>query len=69
MFSMFSLAIVGGISVSFVVIDSLWSFLELLSSYLMPYFLPSEVQPLTKRFGPWAGELSPIINLPALAMF
>lgn len=64
MFSMFSLSIVGATAVSFVVIDSLWSLLELVSSYLMPYFLPSEVQPLTKRFGPWAGELSQKFNLP-----
>lgn len=28
--------------------------MELISSYLMPYFLPSEVQTLLKRFGPWA---------------
>lgn len=50
------LALVGLLVLIYVLLDSLWSVLELVSSYLMPYFLPAEVQPLTKKFGPWAGE-------------
>lgn len=49
------LALVGVVALCLFIIDSLWSVLELVSSYLMPYFLPAEVQPLSKRFGPWAG--------------
>ncbi|CAH0689399.1 unnamed protein product [Chilo suppressalis] len=48
------LAIVGFLALTFIAIDSLWSVLEMVSSYLMPYFLPAEVEPLTKKFGPWA---------------
>ncbi|CAH0603534.1 unnamed protein product [Chrysodeixis includens] len=54
MFFLVVLALVGALSVFFILIDSLWSVLELVSSYLMPYFLPAEVQPLSKKFGPWA---------------
>lgn len=54
MFLLLVLALVGSIALCFLLIDSLWSVLELISSYLMPYFLPAEVQPLSKRFGPWA---------------
>ncbi|XP_022820931.1 inactive hydroxysteroid dehydrogenase-like protein 1 [Spodoptera litura] len=54
MFFLLILALVGSITLCFLLIDSLWSVLELISSYLMPYFLPSEVQPLSKKFGPWA---------------
>lgn len=50
------LALVGAVALFLFLIDALWSVFELISSYLMPYFLPSEVQPLSKRFGPWAGE-------------
>ncbi|XP_069357031.1 inactive hydroxysteroid dehydrogenase-like protein 1 [Maniola hyperantus] len=49
-----ALAVVGAIVVAIFVIDSLWSVLELITSYLMPYFIPTEVLPLSKRFGPWA---------------
>lgn len=56
MFLLLVLALVGSIALCFMLIDSLWGVLELISSYLMPYFLPSEVQTLSKRFGPWAGE-------------
>ncbi|XP_072936700.1 inactive hydroxysteroid dehydrogenase-like protein 1 [Epargyreus clarus] len=48
------LAAVGAIAVAIIIIDSLWSVFELVTSHLMPYFLPTEVQPLSKRFGPWA---------------
>lgn len=50
------LAVIGAIAVTFFVIDSVWSLLELITSYLMPYFLPNEVQTLTKKFGTWAGK-------------
>lgn len=49
-----ALAVVGLVTLALTAIDSLWSVLEMVSSYLMPYFLPSEVEPLTKKFGPWA---------------
>ncbi|CAH0726356.1 unnamed protein product, partial [Brenthis ino] len=48
------LAIIGAITVAVFVIDSLWSVFELVTSYLMPYFIPTEVLPLSKRFGSWA---------------
>ncbi|KOB71111.1 Steroid dehydrogenase, partial [Operophtera brumata] len=48
------LAILGAIFLAFWLLDSVWSVLELISSYLMPYFLPAEVQPLAIKFGPWA---------------
>ncbi|KAL0848812.1 hypothetical protein ABMA28_013237 [Loxostege sticticalis] len=54
MLSVLALAVLGGITLVFGLIDSLKSVLELVSSHLMPYFLPSEVEPLTKKFGPWA---------------
>lgn len=56
-----ALAAVGALAVAIIVIDSLWSVLELVTSYLMPYFLPAEVLPLSKRFGPWAGELTSLV--------
>lgn len=52
------LAVVGAIALALALLDSLWSVLELATSYLMPYFLPAEVQPLANKFGPWAGELT-----------
>lgn len=58
------LAIVGAIYLVFGLLDSLWSVLELVASYLMPYFLPAEVQPLWKKFGPWAGIFSNHISIP-----
>ncbi|CAG9784715.1 unnamed protein product [Diatraea saccharalis] len=48
------LALVGFLALTLLAVDSLWSVLEMVSSYLMPYFLPSEVETLTKKFGPWA---------------
>ncbi|XP_013181470.1 PREDICTED: inactive hydroxysteroid dehydrogenase-like protein 1 isoform X1 [Papilio xuthus] len=48
------LAIIGAIAVILFLIDSLWSLLELVTSHLMPFFLPTEVQSLTKKFGSWA---------------
>ncbi|XP_053604728.1 inactive hydroxysteroid dehydrogenase-like protein 1 [Plodia interpunctella] len=48
------LSSVGVVAVCAVVIDSLWSPLEQITSYLSPFFLPSEVEPLTKKFGVWA---------------
>ncbi|XP_049871781.1 inactive hydroxysteroid dehydrogenase-like protein 1 [Pectinophora gossypiella] len=54
MFILIILALVGVLALCVILIDSLWSFLELVSSYLMPYFLPAEEQSLAKRFGPWA---------------
>ncbi|XP_075991849.1 inactive hydroxysteroid dehydrogenase-like protein 1 [Anticarsia gemmatalis] len=54
MFLITVLALVGVVALCFMLVDSLWSVLELISSYLMPYFLPAEVQSLSKRFGPWA---------------
>ncbi|XP_041977521.1 inactive hydroxysteroid dehydrogenase-like protein 1 [Aricia agestis] len=47
-------AVIGAVTSLLFVLDSLWSVLELASSYLMKYFLPNEVQPLAKRFGSWA---------------
>ncbi|XP_028156599.1 inactive hydroxysteroid dehydrogenase-like protein 1 [Ostrinia furnacalis] len=49
-----ALTLLGVVTLVFALIDSLRSVLELISSYLMPYFLPAEVEPLTKKFGPWA---------------
>lgn len=49
------LAVLGAIFLAFWILDSLWSVLELISSYMMPYFLPAEVQPLATKYGPWAG--------------
>lgn len=57
MFLMLVLALIGAVAVCLVLLDSLWSVLELVSSYLMPYFLPAEEQSLVKKYGPWAGEL------------
>ncbi|KAM3959138.1 inactive hydroxysteroid dehydrogenase-like protein 1 [Aphomia sociella] len=54
MFILILLSSVGAVAVCAVVLDSLWSPLEQITSYLMPYFLPSEVEPLTKKFGVWA---------------
>lgn len=54
MYLLISLAVIGAVAVAVFIIDSLWSLLELVSSYLMPYFIPTEVLPLSKRFGPWA---------------
>ncbi|XP_028042141.1 inactive hydroxysteroid dehydrogenase-like protein 1 [Bombyx mandarina] len=48
------LVVIGLLAVLSIALDSLWSPLELVSSYLMPYFLPAEDQPLTKKFGSWA---------------
>ncbi|XP_063618052.1 inactive hydroxysteroid dehydrogenase-like protein 1 [Cydia splendana] len=48
------LAIFGAVVLFFSLLNFLWTPLELISSYLMPFFLPSEVEPLSKRFGPWA---------------
>ncbi|XP_047987316.1 inactive hydroxysteroid dehydrogenase-like protein 1 isoform X2 [Leguminivora glycinivorella] len=48
------LAIFGAVVLFFSLLNFLWTPLELVSSYLMPFFLPSEVEPLSKRFGPWA---------------
>ncbi|XP_047545190.1 inactive hydroxysteroid dehydrogenase-like protein 1 isoform X1 [Vanessa atalanta] len=49
-----ALAVIGAIAVAVFVIESLWSLFELISSYLMPYFIPTEVLPLSKKFGSWA---------------
>lgn len=57
MYLMLVLALIGVIAVCLVLVDSLWSVLELVTSYLMPYFLPAEEQSLVKKYGPWAGEL------------
>lgn len=57
MFLMLVLAFIGAVALCLVLIDSLWSVLELVTSYLMPYFLPAEEQSLVKKYGPWAGEL------------
>ncbi|XP_023942979.1 inactive hydroxysteroid dehydrogenase-like protein 1 [Bicyclus anynana] len=54
MLVVYALAVIGAIVVAAYLIDSLWSVLEMITSYLMPYFLPAEVLPLAKRFGPWA---------------
>ncbi|KAG6452966.1 inactive hydroxysteroid dehydrogenase-like protein 1 [Manduca sexta] len=54
MFLILLLALVGLVAVVLALLDTLWSPLQLISSYLMPYFLPSEVQPLSKKFGQWA---------------
>ncbi|XP_026328000.1 inactive hydroxysteroid dehydrogenase-like protein 1 [Hyposmocoma kahamanoa] len=54
MFLMLVLALIGVIAVCLVLVDSLWSVLELVTSYLMPYFLPAEEQSLVKKYGPWA---------------
>ncbi|XP_068621429.1 inactive hydroxysteroid dehydrogenase-like protein 1 [Battus philenor] len=54
MFLIVILAVIGAVALALFLIDSLWSFLEFITSYLMPYFLPTEVQTLTKRFGTWA---------------
>lgn len=51
------LAIIGAIAVTLFLIDSLWSVLELVTSYLTPFFLPTEEQSLTKKFGSWAGKI------------
>lgn len=61
MLVIWALAAVGALVVAIFVIDSLWSVLELVTSYLMPYFMPAEVLPLSKRFGPWAGELTSLV--------
>ncbi|KAJ0181554.1 hypothetical protein K1T71_002276 [Dendrolimus kikuchii] len=45
---------IGAVTLFFGLMDFFWSILELMSSYLMPFFLPAEVQPLVKRFGTWA---------------
>lgn len=62
---MLVLALIGVVAVCLVLIDSLWSVLELVTSYLMPYFLPAEEQSLVKKYGPWAGELQ-LFNTGAL---
>lgn len=54
MYIILVLALVGVLFLLHLLIDSLWGVLEFISSYLMPYFLPAEVQSLSKRFGPWA---------------
>ncbi|XP_052757892.1 inactive hydroxysteroid dehydrogenase-like protein 1 [Galleria mellonella] len=54
MYMVIFLSSIGAVALCRIVIDSLWSPLEEITSYLMPYFLPSEVQPLTKKFGVWA---------------
>ncbi|XP_073941299.1 inactive hydroxysteroid dehydrogenase-like protein 1 [Choristoneura fumiferana] len=48
------LAIFGAVVLFLSLLDMLWTPLELISSYLMPFFLPTEVKPLSQRFGPWA---------------
>ncbi|KAJ2944459.1 hypothetical protein O0L34_g3799 [Tuta absoluta] len=47
-------ALVGVVALCFLLVDSLWSVVELVTSFLTPYFLPGEEQSLAKRFGPWA---------------
>ncbi|XP_037977265.2 inactive hydroxysteroid dehydrogenase-like protein 1 isoform X2 [Plutella xylostella] len=49
-----ALAVIGAVVTTVFILDSLRSPLELIISYLMPYFLPGEEQSLVKRFGPWA---------------
>ncbi|KAG7311852.1 hypothetical protein JYU34_002936 [Plutella xylostella] len=49
-----ALAVIGAVVTTVFILDSLRSPLELITSYLMPYFLPGEEQSLVKRFGPWA---------------
>lgn len=50
-----TLAAIGAIYLFLLAVDSLWSVVELVTSFLTPYFQPHEVQTLAKRFGPWAG--------------
>ncbi|GBP82569.1 hypothetical protein EVAR_87815_1 [Eumeta japonica] len=57
---MFILAGIGATTVFLITLDSLWSSLEMITSYLMPYFQPGEVQSLTARFGSWAAVLHSI---------
>lgn len=57
MFFTLVLALIGAVAVCLILVDSLWSVLELVTSYLTPYFLPAEEQSLVKKYGPWAGEL------------
>lgn len=67
MFFMLVLALIGAVAVCLVLVDSLWSVLELVTSYLMPYFLPAEEQSLVKKYGPWAGEFTAnVLDLAAM---
>ncbi|CAG4972649.1 unnamed protein product [Colias eurytheme] len=54
MFLVFILAIVGALAVACILIDSFKSVVELLISYLTPYFIPAEDFPLWKKYGHWA---------------
>ncbi|XP_013147079.1 PREDICTED: inactive hydroxysteroid dehydrogenase-like protein 1 isoform X2 [Papilio polytes] len=50
----FILAAIGVVWTIYFIIEASWSSIELLISYLKPFFLPFEEQSLTKRFGSWA---------------
>lgn len=48
------LAGIGALSLLLLLVDNLWSVIELVVSYLAPYFQPNEETSLVKRFGSWA---------------
>ncbi|CAF4872240.1 unnamed protein product [Pieris macdunnoughi] len=54
MFIIISLAIIGAVTVAYIIFDSFRSVIELIVSHLTPYFLPQDVQPLWKKYGNWA---------------
>ncbi|CAK1603591.1 unnamed protein product [Parnassius mnemosyne] len=54
MFYVIAFAVIGALSLSWFIIDALWSPLQLILSYLTPYFLPMEEQSLKQKYGSWA---------------
>lgn len=54
MISILLLASIGALAIILVLMDSLWSVIQLFSAYLKPFFQPGEVQSLQKKYGPWA---------------
>ncbi|CAG5048167.1 unnamed protein product [Parnassius apollo] len=54
MFFVIFFAVIGALFVACFIIEALWSPLQLLLSYLTPYFLPMEEQSLKKKYGSWA---------------
>lgn len=54
-FAIFSLALVGIYALLLWCIDNLKSVVQIIRSFLVPYFQPQEDVPLSEKFGNWAG--------------
>lgn len=54
------LALIGIYALLWWCIDNFKSIVQIIRSFLVPYFQPNEDQPLSEKFGNWAGNVKDI---------